>query len=128
MGKLYTSYYTKIKNGRANTVFVCISNTSPKWFIPPLERLKAFYPDWSKVDALRAGTISEDNFAIAYDDLLESRRSWLNSSCESIALWLKDKDVVLLCHEKTDRYCHRYRAAQVVASYLHLPYTVEELN
>lgn len=128
MGRLYTSYYSKVKAGRPNTVFVQISNSAPKWFQPHLERLPILYPQWSNVTALHDGRMSKADFLLYYIKKVDASYNGFVASCESIRLWLQDSDVVLLCHEASNKFCHRYSAADMVRDYLKLSYTVEELT
>ena len=106
--EIYTSYYAKVN--RMNTddcLLIRISSSAPKWFNKPCAVLPELYPDWSLINGIKNGTMSEEEYtqeytAIFTDELKESVLSkvqaLLNSSGKSKA--------VLLCW--CTGFCHRH--------------------
>jgi len=65
---------------------------------PRVELLNAYKKKW----------IDEETFEKVYRELLQSRRI----TGRLIADWLEsDKDVILLCYEKPNEFCHRHIVA-----------------
>lgn len=103
--KIYTGYYG---NMRAYSGMQCvgISLGTPKWLRPPLPNCRPLNPaGWML--KLERGPYTE-----AYNTLLEKLD--VNNILAFLRQVSGGKDVVLLCYEKPDDFCHR----QLVAEWL----------
>lgn len=67
-------------------------------------------PDADLVYGLKRGEITKEYYEQKYLEMLESRKQWI---AENIPYMKNsEKDIVLLCYEKSDEWCHRHILAK----------------
>lgn len=103
---LYTSYYKHISKEEPNTIYIQISNSKPNWFHVHTYSAPILYPLWDLVEAKHSDLISEQAFIKKYYDQLNSQSDRIASFFEKVQTL--NKTVVMLCHEKSDDFCHRH--------------------
>jgi len=81
-----------------------ISYSSPQWFAGC--RLPLLAPEWSMVDSIRKGLMTEKEYTVNYINLIKSRRSSGKLSAEMI-YYLLPENSILLCYESPNEFCHR---------------------
>lgn len=112
---IYTGYYKKFeKTGPAYTL-IQVSNSRPSWFDWNITKLPEVCPDWVCVRALKDGTMTEETFADMYRKKLSGLdKDRILDRIRRIAENRDDgqKDVILLCWEKTGSFCHRHILAE----------------
>ena len=99
---IYTSNYAR--NGK-NPLAVAISVSVPQWYNG--KRLSQLSPSWDIVSAYKNKSISEDEYAVEYFNLLKTRQL---DPIEIISI-IPDKSI-LLCYEPPNQFCHRHLVAQ----------------
>lgn len=113
--KVYTSYYKKFeKIGPAYTL-IRISNSKPKGFVWDIYKLPEVYPEWKCVAALKSGDMSEAEFEQTYREKLSklNKEAVWNQIRDIAGVYQDDqRDVILLCWEKTGSFCHRHILAE----------------
>jgi len=69
---------------------------------------KLYAPNWTMVNGIKKGTISEDEYTKLYYELLIKK--WSTNSDEILKLvnLIKDRDITLVCFCPANNFCHRY--------------------
>lgn len=107
--KVYTSYYKKIESNPRGLLLVRISTSVPRWFSWHTEELSELYPGWDLVNAIKNGDITEEEYTIRYKEkLLTVDRQSIIDKLEKLSKDNGGKDIVLLCYEGSEDFCHRY--------------------
>lgn len=107
---IYTSYFANYKGENG----VSIARITPKWFKG--DTCIDLAPEWTLVNAIKNGTISEEEYIKSYKIMLKGL------DVDYYAKLLQGK--VLLCYERPDAFCHR----KIVRSWFnHYGYKVGEL-
>ena len=108
-----TSYYAKYsrlpKEEKDKYIPIAISTTIPKWFTECEYHLCELSPSSESVFKLKHGKMEISEFTLEYIDKL---RHWVKiddildeaKEIESS----EDKEIVFLCYEKSDDFCHRH--------------------
>jgi uncharacterized protein YeaO (DUF488 family) len=116
MGKIYTSYYNKVKNlDKDRYVFIQISSGKPDWFTPDIF-IRELFPYWSIINEWKKSNKDSKAWEEYRNQYKSQRLNHINKSalCKKLCDLAKDKDVVLLCHESPEtyqfekEYCHRF--------------------
>jgi len=105
--KLYTSYFSKYKNGKNA---VSIARGTPRWFSG--KRIIEFAPPRYMID------FPEEKYK------KEFQKEVIEKTAKSGLLKLED-GMVLLCYEKPNEFCHRHIIADWLRS---LGHEVEEMS
>lgn len=109
--KIYTSYFWNIKN-ISNPVSIALS--SPKWYNGP--RYMKLAPTWEilnefktkeKIDLVSAISVYE----YTYSNTILKNLTQKNVLNELQQIY-KGEDVVLLCYEAPEKFCHRHLVAK----------------
>ena len=58
---IYTSYYGNLVTNPRGLTLVSVSNSIPKWFPWPCEKLRSVIPDWSLVNGTRVARLLRMN-------------------------------------------------------------------
>lgn len=123
MCHVYTSYFAKAKNFDKNKFILCqISNSAP---FELDGKLSVFIPDWNTiVSPKKNGLIDEHEYKKRY-------LSQLNSSRDSVLNIIKllktfNKDIILMCYESPDKFCHRHILADWYNEQIHDPEGITE--
>jgi len=98
---VYTSSFYSLDRIPDNYERVSIAIGSPKFFNG--RKLECFMPTWDLVNRYKSGLVTKEDYLDEYLKILESRKESVLSSIEE----LKNKNVVLLCHEPPGKFCHR---------------------
>lgn len=106
---IYTSYFANWRNFPAGAEQVSIALFPPKGFKGT--QLISLAPRVELLNAYKKKQIDEETFEKVYRELLQTRRI----TGRLIADWLEsDNDVILLCYEKPDEFCHRHIVAEIL--------------
>lgn len=120
---VYTSYYALAKElNDTDYIFIRISNSKPKWWTKPLLSLPEVFPEWRIVDGVKKEIISEEQYTTEYQKMLNGLDK--NKILEKIYLTEEGqgyKNVVLLCYETPDKFCHRHILADWIGGIKELP-------
>jgi uncharacterized protein YeaO (DUF488 family) len=109
--KIYTSYFGNIKN---ITNPVSISVFPPRWYLGPC--YKKLAPSWNLVKNFKAKSMEDIGLAIEMYTHIYTRER-LNKLEQSVVFKelseiYNDDDVVLLCYEAPEKFCHRHLVAK----------------
>ena len=112
MNEIYTSYYAKASAlDPKQYTFLQISNSIPKWWDAPINKITELIPSWTLVSDYKAGKVSEEEYEKTYLRELSKRTYKLDLLMAKIRKQLTAKNVILLCYEK-DGFCHRHIASR----------------
>ena len=125
-----TSYYKKFsmltEEEKSKYIPVAISLTIPHWFDGCNVHMTELAPPQEVFKKYKAKIITEQDFITEY---IDSISHWVN--LEGIIDYLymleeaTNKEVVLLCYEKSDAFCHRHILRNFLNNRHHL--NIEEL-
>lgn len=111
--KIYTSYYNKMKSYGTRYTLIQVSNSKPTGFPWGTWPLKEVYPDWETVKKFKAGEISQDEFTLKYKEKLSRMdKDTVLSKINEIWELGDQQDVILLCWEGSNQFCHRHILAE----------------
>ena len=113
---VYTSYYAKAKDlSENNYLFIRISTSAPKWWKKPLLNMPELYPGWELVDGVKRGIIDEEEYTKKYIEALNKldrptiiEKIYLAAINSSSIPERQNRDIILLCYETPDKFCHRH--------------------
>lgn len=112
--KIYTSYFSCPGIDHSRMHLVKISNSVPKGFIPDGVILAAI-PDWKSIVSLyKDGQISTEEYRLRYIRQLDARKFALLAQLTEEIKKAGSKQIVLLCYEKQDNFCHRHILAEYI--------------
>ena len=103
---IYTSYYAKASKIK-NAILVQVSNSSP---IQVDYIIRSAIPTWGIVSAHKNKKISDIQYTERY--LADTNFTAVKAKLDAIQEAHKDKDIILLCYEKTGTFCHRHILAE----------------
>lgn len=106
----YTSYFGKMKNikGYQYGPFAVITANKPKFLDSSVLDWSFLGPEYLNVVAYKNKEITEEEYSKRYLSYLEE--SW--PRFENFLQFNYCKNIVLLCYEKPDKFCHRHLLAQ----------------
>jgi uncharacterized protein YeaO (DUF488 family) len=118
--KIYTSYFGNIKNIPKDIIPISISLYTPKYFIGDsyidVAPTKEILMDWKNG--------KKDDEAIGhYIRMYKSkvlRKLDAQKIYNNLKLLSKGKDVVLICYEKPNEFCHRHLLAEFLEEKLNI--------
>ena len=111
--KIFTSYYSKISRNPRGLVPIQISTSKPDWFLYACEELTEVYPGWDLVMGIKNKTISVEEYTSRYLKKLELlNKEVILERLQEISKNNNNRDLVLLCYETPDKFCHRHLLAQ----------------
>lgn len=105
---IFTSYYYKACNlNPEHYLFVQVSKSVPKDFAQDLMSMPELYPSYSLLTGYKNGSISEKKYTVIYEKQLSllDKDYFIKKLTELSAI--NNKDVVLLCWEGSNKFCHR---------------------
>lgn len=109
---IYTSYYTKMSRLPADDkIFLRVSNSQPSWFKHLTIPCSKFYPEWLLIEGVKNNTITEAEYEQAYLLMLNSDPEFkqkMQNKLKELQSNNPDKDIILLCWEAPDKFCHRH--------------------
>ena len=109
---IYTSYYANYKNLDDTAALVQISRSKPpSVFVNYV--ISAFMPSSNLLSKYKAGEVDEAMYTSEYIAQLDK---YSDDRYKSFIDWLlnQEKDVIFLCYEGKDKFCHRH----ILADYL----------
>lgn len=108
--KVYTFYYSKAKYLDPNKYcFVQVSVSKPDWFKHDTTLLESVCPNWDIVNMYKEGLLSQDDYRVIYNEQLSKLdKSALLSQLEELCDKSGKDNIVLLCWEKSQDFCHRH--------------------
>ena len=110
-----TSNYAR--NG-SNPDAIGISCSVPQWFTG--NRLPLLAPEWSMVDSIKRGLMTEKEYTMKYINLIKNRKNQEQLTAEMIYDILPENSI-LLCYESPGDFCHR----RVLAEWIKLETGIE---
>lgn len=111
--KIFTSYYKRIDVNPCGLIPVRISTGAPQWFSWYLEELPELYPGWDIVKSYKEGTLSKEAYKNKYlDKLAILNRKDILKKLETISAENENRNIVLLCYERPEDFCHRHFVAK----------------
>lgn len=113
---IFTGYYAKLKQyEQAGLQPVSIAGRAPEFYKGP--QYKALAPEYKMFMDWKKGKIDDDQ----YTEIFTKRLNTLDKEAvrNMLTKWF-DKDVILLCYEKTGDFCHRHIVASWVEDNLGL--------
>ncbi|HFD2052091.1 TPA: DUF488 family protein [Clostridium perfringens] len=130
-GKLYLSYFAKLKQGKGRKI--SIAQFNPKWLKEGDidEHLKELAPSKDLLIDYKYRGLTWDKYTERYLKQLSSFYRYKNdqlqtrSDLDKLLEYLDNgEDITLYCFEKSDEQCHRYILADVIKRF---GYEVEEI-
>jgi len=121
---IYTSYFSNVKyiaGKKPDLVFVSIAGKTPDWFndsILEVHKFKDLMPkyEWWKIwhEKFKDNYESEESKRWYEEKYIETVLSKLSPNDVQFKLYevSKRKDVVLLCYETPEKFCHRHLVAK----------------
>lgn len=115
---IYTGYFAKIKEyEKAGLTPIAICGKSPSFFKG--QQLKCFAPSWDIFSSWKSGLISNEEYIERFKN--EILGTLTIKAKISLKVWFGvNKNVVLLCYEKSDDFCHRHIVAEWIREELKL--------
>lgn len=105
--KIYTSYFAMLKKIPSDIVPISIAISTPKWYTGLC--YKKIAPDYQTVEKYKKdGNITEYKKEY-WNKIKHLTVQGIVKDLEKIS---KGKDVVLLCYEKSEDFCHRHLIAK----------------
>lgn len=106
--KIYTSYFANLKNIPPDIIPISIARSTPHWFdglsikiLAPDEHIRARY----NFDG------NKDRYVKEYNDEVLTFL-YAPRLVQYLEVRSGGKDVVLLCYESSDKFCHRHLVSQ----------------
>lgn len=94
---IYVSFYGNVKNIDKNLEFYSISVGNGGY---NFKKIKSFVPNWNLVQKFKSD--NDWNYYVKeFDKQLE------NLNKKVVYDWFKERNCVLLCYEKDNKFCHR---------------------
>lgn len=110
--RIFTSYYASKNLDKNKHLLVKVSNSAPNGFQVDTT-FKEAIPDWNTtVKPYKDGTIDEMTYTSRYRKQLDAKLFNIILSLDTLIKQAKEKDIVLLCYEKPDSFCHRHILAK----------------
>lgn len=106
--KIYTSYFANLRNIPNSIEPIAISLYTPSFYKG--KRALDLAPSKDILDDYKGGKITEEEYRTRYLNLLIERAESLGDWCD----YFKDKEVVLVCYEGKDKFCHRRILAELL--------------
>ncbi len=105
---IYTSYFGMLRKIPSSIVPIAICRYPPKWYRGLT--YKALAPPTHLLKAWNGGGITERDYIRVYgSEVLNALNP--NAVVDKLSQMADDRDVVLLCYEKSDFFCHRHLVA-----------------
>ena len=108
--KIYTSYFANIRNIPSSIKPVAISLFVPNFYNGT--RATELAPSKEILDKYKSGNINEEEFKILYLDLLLEN----SNSLDKWVKYFENNEVVLVCYEGKNKFCHRHILAELLTS------------
>lgn len=117
---IYTSYFAKLKDLPNNVVPISICGKAPDWYTGlQYKRLAPKYDFFMQWKKNHDNEFYIKNFTERVLNTLD-----INEVMNDFYIMSKGKDIVLVCYEKPEDFCHRHLVAQWLNEKLNI--TVEE--
>lgn len=107
--KIYTSYFANLKNIPSNIVPISIAKWAPKGI--NIQQYFKLAPSGRLLSSYKNGLITPKQYEIIYIKENLEKLSY-DELLRDLSDMSQGKDVVLLCYETKDKFCHRNIVAQ----------------
>ncbi len=105
---MFTSYYGQRLLEPGKYYLVQISNSRPKG-VRVDAILQEAVPDWNTIVVpFKGGRLTEDEYISRYRRGLDLRREDIRQRIVAIKREAGEREVVFLCYESPNRFCHRH--------------------
>ena len=111
MGKIYTSYFGNYRNFPGRMFTISIAQYLARYLRVDLE-YKEVAPNSEILRLYKTGAISEKEYTKEY--LTQLSKINFSNFLKILVNESRDKDVLLLCYEKKDAFCHRHILSGVI--------------
>jgi len=108
--KIYTSYFANGKNIDESIIQISIARWSPKWFEGA--RMVQLAPSSKTLQLFKDRIINKEEYKDRYMQKLHKFFSNPQEVFNCLRTQWDDKDVALLCYEKSGDFCHRHILAK----------------
>lgn len=114
--RIYTSYFANLKNIPENSVVVSIARSQPQG--TNLPEFKAFAPSAELLLDYKQGKVTNEEYEARYLAQLKALPN-LSEIEEHLSQYTKDQDknLVFLCWEAPNKFCHRHLLAKFFAKF-----------
>ena len=106
--KIYTSYFGNLKNIPSNIVPISICGKAPEWYTgiqyKKLAPKYGFFIKWKE-------NHDNDYYIQCFKEQVLNCLQ-INEVINELSLLSKNNDIVLLCYEKPQDFCHRHLVAE----------------
>lgn len=110
--KTFTSYYGNKQLASNRYFFVQVSNSAPKGFQTDIV-FKETIPDWDTlVKPYKEGRLNDTDYIKKYEAQLDKKAFEVLLILDTIIEQAHGKDIVLLCYERPENFCHRHILAK----------------
>lgn len=106
---VYTSYFSNRRNFPDNFEVFSIVQYAPKW--SKYRNIKDFAPSATLLRDYKRGDVTDKEYTIRY--MLEMSRIDIESILKSI----KSDNVIFVCYEKPNEFCHRHILRNILKRY-----------
>lgn len=118
--KIFTSYYGCRELNREKHFLVKISNGCPR-AVNVDATLDEAIPDWNTIVVpFKDGRLVESEYRQRYLRILDGRKDAIEKALVAISKRADSRDVVLLCFEAPESFCHRHIFAEWAKANLQL--------
>lgn len=107
--KIYTSYFANLRNIPSSIEPIAISLFTPSFYNG--KRALDLAPNKEILNSYKNGEINEDEYREMYLNLLSSRSDSLSEWFD----YFNSKEVVLVCYEGRDKFCHRHILGELLS-------------
>lgn len=106
--KVYTSYFANLRNIPSSIEPIAISLFTPSFYNG--KRAIDLAPSKEILNDYKNGVIDENEYRLRYLDLLINRSESIGDWCD----YFKNNEVVLVCYEGRDKFCHRHLLGELL--------------
>ena len=112
---IYTGYYSKMKKYKElGLVSVSIAWGTPVWYFG--ETCFDLAPPYKIIKAYKTNEITQEEYAEQYNEFHENQVKWSKvfKELREISGKYDNADLVLVCFEKSEDFCHRHLLADYI--------------
>lgn len=112
--KIYTSYFAKLNKIKDKGYHpISIARFTPNGVL--VDEFKSAAPSLNLLDKIKSGLITNDEYENIYRKEIDFRLDMNNvlEAFNKISSMNDGKDIVLLCYEKPNDFCHRHIFAKI---------------
>lgn len=112
--RIYTSYYSKLVSSPGTFLLVNIAVGHARYFPHAVLDLPEVYPNWdTMVKPYKDGQLTAKQYTDLYREQLNTLdRNKILVKLREFSYRHSDRDIILLCHCGTNKFCHRHLFAE----------------